>query len=139
MGWSVRRVANQSIDPNVDTAISWDTEDQDTPGNFSPPASVLTIPAGGDGLWAVTFNAIAAAVMNSMGYCRIKVNIGGPNGFSITNTDFDDVTNPVTGSWCLALPNLPLVATNTITGFIQHRGGAATNFTGRLFAYRVGA
>src|SRR5882672_4296540 len=50
-GWNVTRVATQSVAANTLTAISWDTEVQDTPNNFTAPSTTLTIPTGGDGLW----------------------------------------------------------------------------------------
>lgn len=136
MGWHLRRAAVQSINADSSTDISWDTEDQDTPGNFTPPGTTLTIPSGGDGLWAVTFVLVAGATMSSMGFLMTTITAG---GIIFTNTDFDDVSNPIVGSWTLSVPNIPLVATNTIVAAVRHTAFAATNFTGRLLAYRVGA
>lgn len=134
-GWHVTRVAAQSIAVDTNVSVSWDTEVQDTPNNFTAPSTTLTIPTAGDGLWLVTFNVDAGATQASMQYTRLTIVAG---AFTFRNFDFDDVSTPIAGSWNLSVL-VPLVATNTIVCSIQHSATAATNFTGRLLSYKVGA
>lgn len=136
MGWHLTRVANQSVATGGVAAgvpISWDTEIQDTPNNFTAPGTTLTIPTGGDGLWMITFQAnMGAAVDFNVAHANIVA-----GGFTFQNTDHDDV-----GALQPELMNVsalvPLVATNTIVCNVRHQAAASQNYTGRITAYRIG-
>lgn len=132
-GWTVSRVANQSIPNGFVTDIIWDTEVQDTPGNFTAPSTTLTVPVGGDGLWMISFQLNTANIAN--GYAKTQIVAG---GITYVNTDFDDVGNPIPGGWHLNVGAIPLVATNTIVCSFSY-GGGTLDVTGRLSAYKIGA
>lgn len=137
-GWHLQRVANLSIPIDTGTAISWDTEVQDTPNNFTPAASgatLMTIPSGGDGLWYITFNLVAQATMSNFQLARMEIVAG---GLTFRGIDFDDQSTPIAPEWTLSIV-VPLVATNTIQCIFVHSALAATNFQGRFIGYKIGS
>ena len=135
MGWHVTRAANQSIPQNALTDISWDTEVQDTPNNFTAPATTLTIPSGGDGMWQITCQMTFAAVADTNSTLLLRLVAG---GMTFQQSDSDDVATGLPAGLELS-PIVPLVGGDTIVARTQHAANAAQNITGRLLAYRIGA
>lgn len=125
MGGTWRRAANQSIPSAAWTAIAWDTELADSHGFLTPTGTTVTIPAGGDGLYALT----ASAYTGLNATARLLI-----TGVS---DNFTGVPDPVTGCCCPAV-TLPLVAGNTIQVQIYQSSGSAINTNGRLELWRVG-
>lgn len=131
-GWHLTRVANQSITQSTVTAISWDTEIEDTPGNFAAPGTTLTVPAGLDGLWAITFQTIYGAAVDY----NIIVGQIVAGGITFQSTDSDDATFVLTPIMTMTVI-VPLAVGNTIVASTRHNAVAAQNITGRILAYRV--
>lgn len=137
LGWHVTRNAVQSIPTGLvtPTNISWDTEIQDTPANFTPPSTTLTIPSGGDGLWFITAQLNYATSGVTYGVAIAQVVAG---GITFRANDSDDVNMPAAPALCLTVV-VPLVATNTIIVSTLHNSGVNRDITGRLLAYKVGS
>ena len=134
-GVRLRRVANQSINTNSVTSISWDTEDDDTDGFITPTSATVTIPTGLGGLYAITFYAtgvLTAAGQRGFGQIIPTSSITGmPTGFRVDlNEEEDSVTVAVT---------IPLLAGDLFVCRLYHNEGNAVNFTAWLSCYRVGA
>lgn len=53
-GVRLRRAAVQSIPDAATTAVSWDTEDYDSDGFITVPATTITIPAGLGGIYTIS-------------------------------------------------------------------------------------
>jgi hypothetical protein len=133
-GCTLRRAAAQTLPDIATTAISWDTEDSDPFGMIAAPSTTLTIPAGGDGIWAIAFVVSLVAV--------------------VTGRSFADLT-PTTTPWSISAGALrfpfstgegiigggatfPMVAGNTITVSVNADTAAGTTMTAALTAYRIG-
>lgn len=132
-GWHLTRTANQSITQSTVTNISWDTEVEDTPANFTAPGTTLTIPAGLDGLWLITYQIVFGAAVDY----NIVTSTIVAGGITFQSTDSDDATFVLAPTLVLTAM-VPLVATNTIIATIRHNAAAAQNVTGRILAYRIG-
>jgi len=134
VGCRLRRVANQSINNITETAISWDTEDQDTDGFITVTATTITIPTGLGGLYAITFFAQAAANLQTR--CYVDFNMTS----TITGMPTDLRTVIMTNnndSRYLAAVTIPLNAADSFTASVFHTIGAATNHTAWLSCYRI--
>lgn len=70
MGCRLRRAASQTVPDNSFTAISLDTQDEDTHGLWSS-GSTITIPTGGDGIWAVTARLNLGAAVTGLSLVAI--------------------------------------------------------------------
>lgn len=128
MGWHLRRAATQTLSAATETDISWDTEVQDTPGNFTAPGTTLTIPTGGDGLWLISVFGNVHAPSNGVFYLQLTA-----GGIAVRTDDSDDIE---AGENLVLTMMLPLVATNTIV--VDAFTTDSRNFTGRITAYRIG-
>lgn len=133
VGCRIRRVANQSVNSATDTAISWDTEDQDTDGFIVVTATTITIPTGLDGLYALTFRA-QGAIGAGRAYGRFVVT----SAITGTPTDFLSVLSDVEDQVYVAIV-LPLNAADTFTCNVRHTSGVAVNFVAWLACYRIAA
>jgi hypothetical protein len=134
VGCRLRRVANQSINNITDTAISWDTEDQDTDGFIAVTSATITIPTGLGGLYAIT--AFAAAAANLAGRCYIDIVptttiTGTPANLRVT------IPTVASDSRYLNALTIPLNAADTFQVHVFHTIGAATNHTAWLSCYRI--
>jgi hypothetical protein len=74
MGCTVRRVATQTLNDATTTAVSWDTQDEDTDAMFAPTSTTITIPE--TGLWAISCTVIRAAVANARSFLEIVPSAG---------------------------------------------------------------
>jgi hypothetical protein len=132
-GCRVRRAAVQSINNNSGTALSWDTEDEDTDGFIAVTSTTVTIPTGKGGLYAVTVMLDPAGTMNNrllMDFKPTSSITGLPAQFrSEPNTD----QTIYSASW-----TIPLAAADTFIVEAFHTDGAAVDFTGWMSCYRVG-
>jgi hypothetical protein len=132
-GCRVRRAAVQSISSGAATAISWDTEDQDTDGFITVTASVVTIPTGKGGLYQITAHLVGTGITGSGAAIILDVT-SSPTGYP---ADFlSRSTRPATVA---ASPSAsPLSAGDTFNVQAFHATGSAVDFTGWLSCYRVG-
>lgn len=131
LGWHLTRVATQSLTADTPTNISWDTEVQDIPGNFTPHATTgttITIPTNGDGLWLISVYLEASAPCADR--FELQITAG---GFVIQVDDADDIN---AGPSLVLTYAVPLVATNTIV--VNAEVGDTRTVTGRFTAYRIG-
>jgi hypothetical protein len=133
MGWHLTRAANQAVAADgVPQSISYDTEVQDTPGNFTAPSSTLTIPANGAGIWAITFHADGQDGTVSLQYAKAMVIAG---GMTFATTDQDDIGAFIIQQVVSVV--VPLAAGNTILTQVQHSSSTSQNYKARLTAYRL--
>jgi hypothetical protein len=127
-GGTWRRVANQSIGAGALVAVSWDTEDEDTPGtmwNIGTP-TVQTIPE--TATWAICYRALMGAVFAAGSYVRIAV--------GATDYNFPIVSGQLIG---VAEVVRPITAATLITCSIFNAGGAANGSTSLVQIYKTAA
>lgn len=128
-GVSLRRVANQSIPDAIETVISWDTEDFDSDGFITVPATTITVPAGVGGLYAVTARGIVG-----------NPSVGSYSYLQAGGSTYLTSADPVGGAdgFLMVSVTVPLLATNTVTYTVYQDHTGAANFTGSLHMYRIG-
>jgi len=130
-GARVRRVAVQSITNGASTAISWDTEDQDTDGFITPTSTTFTIPSGKAGIYVVSLQAAASVSGRKFMVLTPTSSITGmPSSFRHEMGN-DAITSYAT-SW-----SLPLNASDTFTLGVFHESGSAVNHTGWASVYKA--
>jgi hypothetical protein len=124
-GCAISRAANQSISTGSLTAITWDTESQDTDGFITVSSSTITVPSGLDGLYAITLRVALAASTNGL----VAISAGG--------VSFEgSYTQPATAPTLTVMAGL--AAAGTVTGSVYQASGGALNVTGSLSMYRIG-
>ena len=130
VGCAIRRSTNQSVSSSTSFSnISWNTEDFDSDGFFSPTSTTVTIPSGLGGLYAITFQVSSGLPPNgSEGGMRV---IAGGNTYGWTGRPF-----AVAGSVGITIP---LAAGNTITCGAFQSVGSPANFQGSLWVHRLSA
>lgn len=131
----LRRAANQSVSDATVTAISWDTEDSDTDGFITATSSTLTVPSGLGGLYSVTVCLTGAANPGAAGFAAI-------NPSSATGLRFSLGGGNAVGAWQASVGATwvgPLAAAETLTVTVYQDSGGASNYTGYLRVYRIGA
>ena len=138
-GCTIRRSANQSIATDTRTNFSFDAEDADTDGFFSPTSTTVTIPAGLGGLYAIGFSASSATTLGTTAMAYISC-AGSATQIVTTGAGANDNGFPVVSSryyiGCSAI--LPLAAADTIVAGYYQNNGTSINFTARLTVYRIG-
>lgn len=75
VAWRLRRVAAQTIPNASSTAISWDTEDEDTETNFTPHATTgttITIPTGYSSYYSINVQITATSDNNPEFYINAQ-------------------------------------------------------------------
>ena len=126
----IRRAANQSINSNTPTDISFDTEDTDTDGMFAPTATTVTLPTGSAGIWSITALVIIASSTFGSGRNFIDITAGANvHRHPIGQTTEDRGGNSIIVS---------LADADTVKVTVYHEAGAARNVTARLEMYRLG-
>ena len=137
MGVTLRRVlTNQTLPDNSATTVSWDTEDQDTDNMWaSGTPTVITIPAGGTGLWSITFGVVltASATARSLVYLILSAGTWTGAGAPFRNS-FGAGEDACTVSGVI-----PLTAGNTFTCGAQVDMAGAASMVARLNAYKIGS
>lgn len=132
IGCRVRRVAAQSITTASATAMSWDTEDEDTHGFIAVTSTTVTIPSGYGGLYAITAHLNCSGITGS-GAAIILVPTSSIAG---TPTDFLTPLDATRDRGTLGV-TVPLLAGDSFVVQAFHGTGASVNFTGWLDCYRV--
>ena len=126
-GGSWSRPSGQSVGSGSQTTITWTTEAVDTHGYLTPTSGTVTIPAGMGGLYAITAQLDAAAILG--GRCYGQVTAAG----QIFRGPF---TSPGEDRVAVAV-TLPLAAGDTVSVAMYHASGSTISFTGALHVYRV--
>lgn len=126
IGGQWRRVAVQSIPSGSLTAITFDTEDEDTDGFLTPPGATLTIPAGLGGIYVFSWTGYTNA---EGGVVQLSL----PNHGGMTPTARSNVYN----AWATVTTVWPMAAGSTMNVAAWQGSGSAQNLTGRLNMYRV--
>lgn len=126
-----RRAAAQSVATGGSTtAITWDTEDEDTDGMWSS-GTTITIPSGLGGLWLITFQCVAGVTGRSyMQITPTSAVTGVPAEFRAPIDPAED------RGFVTAL--VPLNAGDSFTCGVFHSTGAGVNFTAWVSAFRYG-
>lgn len=127
MGCALRRVANQTLPDNSSTLVAWDTEDGDTHGLFAPTSANITVPAGGGGIWVITFAVNVPVATSGISLSSPRV-----NGTNIAEFGFLPNTG-ATGGTAMR----PLVAGDVITVNVSADTTSGTTMTASFNAYRV--
>ena len=131
IGCRLRRAANQSIPNITPTAILFDTEDDDTSEFIAVTSTTVTIPAGYDGLYAITFRvAMSLAAGRSFAELTFSSAVTGLPNLRVPGSTLE-------GS-ILASPTVPLLAGDSFTAVVFQSTGGATNATAWLSCYRIG-
>jgi hypothetical protein len=135
-GCRLRRAASQSINSGSSTAISWDTEDEDTDGYIAVTGTTVTIPTGLGGLYAIT--AHVNGVISEGGGTRSFIDID----MTSTLTGMPDLfRNPAEWEaedmYDIAI-TVPLLEGDSFVVHCFHNTGSAVNHTGWLSCYRIG-
>jgi hypothetical protein len=124
VGCRARRAANQSINASSTTALSWDTEDQDTDGFIAVTSTTVTIPTGLGGEYGVSVFVVGATTgaRNFIELVPTSTITGMPTSFrqSFTNNEARGAATFV----------LPLLAGDTFLWNIFQGSAGAINFTG---------
>lgn len=119
-----RRVATQSIPNNVQTTVTWDTEDHDTDGMIAVPNTTFTIPF--DGLWHISWVADTTALINARHICTLFVTS------AIAASAGEWRANGYGEARCNLGVSLPLAAGDTFLFAILQVSGGALNYVARL-------
>jgi hypothetical protein len=142
VGTRLRRIAtNQSVNSGATTAISFDTEDEDTDGFIAVTSSTITIPSGLDGLYAISAQAIGAANFNGRCFAQFAFANGSgtlPAGVPASYRNPYNSAGAENVLSCTVSP-IPLAAGNTVIFQIFHTTGVAVNVTAFLALTRLGA
>jgi hypothetical protein len=85
----VRRVAAQSLADNTNTNISFDTEDVDTDGMFSPTSTDITIQT--TGIYMISLNAQLTSTVTGTMFVSLVV-----NGTSVMSSNTSGLINQLT-------------------------------------------
>lgn len=128
----LRRAAVQSIAASTNTAVSWDTEDEDASGMITATSSTITIPASMGGLWRIVAHVEFQNAAGSGGvYAYLTVN--GATNYSGPSSPY------VSGFYPVATLNevVRLAAGDTLVVNVKQTHSSAVNAVGRLGAYWV--
>lgn len=131
-GVRARRVAVQSVPSVTSTLISFDTEDEDTNGFFAPTSNTFTIPAGGDGLYALGAQTVQPAVASTRNIVEFQLTsavVGTPPRIRNNWTSAED-NGSVSGFVKLAAGDLVKLA-------IFHSMAGAQNFTAWIQIWKL--
>jgi hypothetical protein len=133
MGCTLRRVANQTLPDLATTTISWDTEDSDPFGMIAVPATTITIPTGGGGIWAITLQVVQAAAATGRSFAEITTTIPPWNSGGALRFPYPAGEAFISGSAVF-----PAAAGNTFTVDVNSDTAAGTTMIASLTAYRIG-
>jgi len=130
----LRRAANQSIPNNASTAISWDTEDQDSGGYITATSTTITIPTGLDGSYDMTVVAVGTT-----GGSRNFMSIALTSSVTGNPTDFRQTLGTGENRGVVGFTGVPLVAGDSMVVNVLHQVGSAANWTAWLSLIRRSA
>ncbi len=120
-GLRLTRSANQSINNNTDTSISWDTIALNSDGYISVPSTTITIPTGLGGTYSLTTNVTYASAAGTIHYVDIEA-----GGVSYRSAGISgDSLQTWTGVIALASADTVVIRTN-------QQSGGSLNCTARL-------
>ena len=141
-GCAVKRTAAQSIATGATRAeITFDGEDFDSDGFFTPSSTDITIPAGLGGIYAVQFQVIWASTPGTTSLTRARIIPFGSTVYWTINGDSSNYqvynyggTAIVTGG----SGTFAFAAGDKLTLTVAQGSGAAINVTAFMSCYRIG-
>ncbi len=133
MGCRLRRVAVQSVTSGALTAISWDTEDEDTHGFITVTGSSIVIPANCDGLYDITFAGFPAGT-SGRNFIELAIVAAATGVPAHMKTQVDLTEDNGIATVC----NVPLVGGDTVAGQYFQASGSSVNITAWITCYRKG-
>lgn len=139
VGCRLRRAATQVIPSGAITAISWDTEEEDSDGFIVATSATITIPSGCNGLYAATLWVQAQSVEATFQAFRNYIAITVVSSQSTYPGNYRAKIDAVEDQAVVAISGCPLVAGDTVQGSYFQNTGANQNLTGAwLSLYRTG-
>lgn len=127
-GARVTRIANQSIATSTATPIQFSAEDYDDSGfvDLSGDSTKITIPAGRDGRYLVSFSVVASTTETNVVEAAVR-----KNNSALSVPAADQKYNPSTyGSAFLSgAAQVDLVATDYLTLVVAHYEALSINFS----------
>lgn len=140
VGCRLRRTTTQAMPSGTPTAISWDTEDEDTHGFIAVTATTVTIPAGKGGRYDivcwVNYQSVEATFHANRNYVDIGVTAaatGYPASFRVKIDSVEDQA-------VMSLAGIPLAAGDSFVARIFQDTGSSQNLVAAwLTCYRTGA
>jgi hypothetical protein len=136
VGCRVRRAAAQSINTGTATSLSWDTEDEDIGDFITVTSTTITIPAGYDGIYAIT--AKASGPFSEGGGSRDFITIEVTSSLTGLPTNFRSAAEGAAEDMMDVCAVVPLAAGDSFVVQVFHQTGSAVNFTGFCSCYRLG-
>ena len=128
----LRRAANQSFASGTQTALSWDTEDEDTDA-FHSTGGTITIPSGLDGIYAIAAYLLWASAPGSG---RNLIDIVPSSAISNYPVRFRSSSANTEASLAVAA-SIPLLGGDTFTIEPFQTSGSPINATGWVSVVRV--
>jgi hypothetical protein len=116
------------------TAISWTTAAEDTAGFIAAPATTITIPATGTGIYQVTVRQLMASITVNRAYLALKFTstlTAGTDDFRFGNINSNE------GGRMVVSATMPLAAGDTFQALTYQTSGVTLSLTGSLFCYRI--
>jgi hypothetical protein len=123
-----RRVANQSMPNTFTTSLSPDTEDQDSDNFGATGNTVITIPAGMDGVYLVMCHMVSGTTVSNSTRLSFKY-----NGNQINE---DTSVSPNASALQMSMTR-QLAAADTLEFQFTNNTGGAVNVTGTIEVWRV--
>jgi hypothetical protein len=129
-----RITANQAIINNLESDLSWTTEDTDTDGFIAVTGTTFTVPTGLGGIYAITMRATWASAIAQRNVAILNVTTavtGAPASYHNGHWGEDQVTITTV---------LPLLAADTFKLSVYQLSGGSVNITTAwMQAIRLGA
>jgi hypothetical protein len=134
-GVQLRRAANQSVANITVTPVSWDTQDEDI-GGFWTSGTTVTVPAGYDGIYAITFRCVGGMIAATRNFAEIIVT---SSITGITGEYRFPSSSPAAGEGrMVAVYSGPLAAADSFVCNIYQSTGSAQNNTALVVCYKLG-
>ncbi len=121
VGFTIARVATQSISASTATDVQWDTETYDSDGWLAVPAATLTVPAGLGGVYPITARMALSSTPGATNSIDLIVN-GGVAQSGPFNAFGNGVLTMV----------LPLATADTFK-VVAYQTNGTLNMTGHLY------
>lgn len=128
VGFTIARVANQSISTSTATDVSWDTEIYDSDSWIAVTGTTLTVPTGLGGVLALTARMALSSTPGAVNSIDLVV-----NGGAAQSAPFNGFGNGV-----LTMV-LPLAAADTFKIVCYHTNGSGLNMNGHFYGTWIGS
>lgn len=118
------------------TNITWTSETADTSSFITPSSTTITVPAGLDGVYAITIRGAWAGSFNETR--AVFITAGGILYPIPMATPISGLGGTLIQNWVGSI-TIPLAATNTVSASIAHANAGSQSTTAHLDMYRVSA